>query len=146
MNHSTRETAARPDHGTADIRVDKRGLLRATVQRHRGTVIVSVAGEADASNDRAFAQLLRDTATTTAAPGWFIVDLRGLGFIGCSALAVLAREAERCRRRSVCLYLVGHHQSLVTRAVGIAGLRWVLPIYPSIQAALSRADSRPVVL
>ncbi|MGH3636141.1 MAG: anti-sigma factor antagonist [Mycobacterium sp.] len=121
---------------TADLQRDERGLLRATTRRTRSAVIVSVAGEVDASNERVWAQLLSETAATTPAPGPFVIDLRDLDFIGCCALAVLARESERCRRRGIRLCVVCH-QPIVPRAIAAAGLGRVLRIYQTIEATLS---------
>jgi anti-anti-sigma factor len=146
MSPVSTEAFASPPRTTrpADFQLDVRGLSRATVQRHRDAVIVSVAGEVDASNVHAWAQLLTKTAATTRAPGPLVVDLRDLDFIGCCALAALARQTERCRRRGVRLCLVSRQQ-FVARAIAAAGLNRVLPIYPSTQTALlSRAGAGPV--
>ncbi|MGH3960219.1 anti-sigma factor antagonist [Mycobacterium sp.] len=126
---------------TANLQLDERGLLRVTTRRTRSAVIVSVAGEVDASNERAWAQLLSETAATTPAPGPFVVDLRDVDFIGCNALAVLARESELCRRRGIRLCLVCQ-QSIVPRAIAAAGLGRALPIYQAIETALSRVVRR----
>jgi anti-anti-sigma factor len=128
---------------TAVIQLDERALARATTpRRHHSAVIISIAGELDASNDRAWTQLLSKIAATISAPGPFLVDLGNLDFIGCRALAVLARETERCRRRGIRLCLISH-QSIVARAIAAAGLSRALPIYPTIQTALSRVSAGP---
>ncbi len=49
-------------------------------------------------------------------PGPFVFDVNGLDFMGCAAFAVLAAEAERCRRRGVELRLVSCNAG-VARAI-----------------------------
>ncbi|MBO0866198.1 MAG: anti-sigma factor antagonist, partial [Mycobacterium sp.] len=79
--------------------------------------------------------LLAEMAGTATAPGPVVVDVRGLDFMGACAYAALARQAERCRRRGVTLCLVST-QPIVARTVAACGLRWMLPIHPTIEAAL----------
>jgi anti-anti-sigma factor len=119
--------------------------LCVTAKLIRSAVIVSVAGEVDASNEHAWSQLLSEMATATTVPGPFIVDVRDLDFMACCAVNALARESERCRRRGIGLCLVGC-QPIVARTVAICGLRWVLPVHPTVEAALSRATAKPVLL
>lgn len=114
------------------------GALHATTERNGSAVIITVAGEVDASNDGDWRYLLAQMSATAPAPGPVVVDVRGLDFIGCCAYAVLARQSERCRRRGVTLSLVST-QPIVARTVAACGLRWLLPICPTIGAALSRA-------
>lgn len=119
-------------------RVDAPHALRAAT-RHVGTaVIISVAGEVDASNEGDWRYLLAEMAATAAAPGPVVVDVRELDFMGCCAFAVLAREAERCRRRGVTLRLVSQ-KPIVARTAAACGLRWLLPIHSTLQRALTRA-------
>jgi anti-anti-sigma factor len=70
----------------------------------------------------------------------FVVDLRHLEFMGCCAFAVLARQAERCKRRGVTLCLVSD-KPLVARIVAVCGLRPLLPIYPTVEMAMTRATA-----
>lgn len=112
--------------------------LRAATQHHGRAVIITVAGELDASNEGDWQHLLAQMAAAATAPGPVVVDVRGLGFMGSCAYTVLARQAERCRRRGVTLCLVST-QPGVARTVAACGLRWMLAIYPTIESALSRA-------
>ncbi len=112
--------------------------LRATTERHGPAVIVSVAGEVDASNEAAWELLLSKTAAAAVAPGPYVVDVRRLDFMGCCAFGVLARQAARCRRRNIGVCLVAD-QPIVARTVAVCGPRLALPIYRSIEAAVSVA-------
>jgi anti-anti-sigma factor len=116
--------------------------LRATTQRNGRAVIITVGGEVDASNEGDWNYLLAQIAATATPPGSVVVDVSGLDFMGSCAYAALARQAERCRRRGVTLCLVST-QPIVARTVAACGLRWRLPIHPTIETALSRAGSFP---
>lgn len=110
--------------------------LRASTRLERSAAIVAASGEVDASNVRSWARLLREMAKAARPPGPFVVDVRDMAFLGCCAVASLAGEAQRCRRRGITLCLVSHQQ-VVARTVAICGLRWVLPIHPTVEAALA---------
>lgn len=110
--------------------------LHATTQHKGRAVIITVAGEVDAGNEGDWKYLLAQMATVATPPGPVVVDVRGLSFMGSCAYPALARQAERCRRRGVTLCLVTTHP-IVARTVAACGLRWMLPIRPTIEAALS---------
>jgi anti-anti-sigma factor len=116
--------------------------LRTTAEHTGSAVIVSAGGEVDASNAAAWELLLSKTAATAITPGPLVVNVHDLDFMGCCAVAVLARQAARCRRRAISVCLVSQ-QPIVARTVAACGLRRVLPIYPSIEAALSQTSSGP---
>jgi anti-anti-sigma factor len=113
--------------------------LRITTQRIGTAVIVDVCGEVDASNEGSWARLLRAISTTSMAPGPIVVDVRGLEFMGLCAFAVLAEEAKQCQRRGIRLRLVSR-QPIVARIIRECGLRWLLPVHPTIDRALRSAD------
>jgi len=112
--------------------------LRASSVRDGSTVIVTVGGELDATNAESWSYLLRKMASAATAPGPFVVDVRNLQFMARCAFDILAREAQRCRRRGFNLCLVSD-RPVMARAVAACGLRPVLPIFPTVEAALSRA-------
>ena len=116
--------------------------LCATTKHFGSAVVIIAGGEVDASNEGDWNYLLAEMAATATPPGPVVVDVRGLDFMGGCAYAVLARQAERCRRRGVTLCLVST-QPIVARTVAACGLRWMLPIYPKIETALSRAGTVP---
>jgi len=101
-------------------------------------MIVHAGGEIDACNEDIWRQLVSEAAHLAAAPGPFIVDVTGVDFMACCAIAVLANEAQRCNRRGIDLRLVSH-QPIVARIVKVCGLSGVEPIYPTADAALATA-------
>ncbi|HUE33186.1 MAG TPA: anti-sigma factor antagonist [Mycobacterium sp.] len=115
---------------------DPHSTLRAATQRNGPVVIVRAGGEVDGSNEQIWQRLVGEAAAVASQPGPFVVDVNGLGFMGCCAFAVLASESERCRRRGVELRLVSCEPS-VARVIEACNLRDVLPLYPTTDAALS---------
>ena len=115
---------------------DPTSMLRATTDRSGPAVIVYAGGEVDAHNESTWRHLIGEAAAGVIGPGPFVVDVTGLDFMGCCAFAVLAEEAERCRARDVELRLVSC-QPIVARIVKACGVAGVLPIYPTVDAALS---------
>lgn len=113
-------------------------LLNAVTRRRGPAVIIAVSGAIDASNEGEWNYLVEQMAAIARFPGPVVVDAHEMDFMGCCAYPALARAAERCRRRGVTLCLVSQ-QPIVARIVAVLGLRWLLPIYPTIEAALSRA-------
>jgi anti-anti-sigma factor len=114
--------------------------LRASSVRDGSAVIVAVVGELDASNNGSWSRLLTKMGGTTVAPGPFVVDVRGLRSMECGAFHILAREAQRCRRRGFNLCLVSNSPA-TAQTVAACGLRPVLLIFPTVDAALSRAGA-----
>lgn len=110
-------------------------MLRATTDRNGPAVIIHAGGEVDAHNEATWRRLLDEAAVVVTGPGPFVVDVTDLDFMGCCAFAVLADEAERCRRRGVELRLVSR-QPIVSRIVRACGLSGQLPIYPTVDSAL----------
>ena len=115
---------------------DAHSTLRATIQRNGPVVIVRAGGEIDASNEHIWQRLVGEAAAVASQPGPFVVDVNGLGFMGCCAFAVLAAESERCRRRGVDLRLVSCDPR-VARVVEACNLRDVFSLHPTTDAALS---------
>jgi anti-anti-sigma factor len=118
---------------------DPHSTLRATTDRSGPAVIINAGGEIDACNEHTWRQLVKEAAKVVTPPGPFVVDVSGLDFMGCCAFAVLAEEAERCRRRGIELRLVSR-QPIVARIVDACGLSAVLPIYPTADSALAAAS------
>jgi anti-anti-sigma factor len=113
-----------------------RSTLRATTERSDSAVIVYAGGELDASNEGTWRHLLSEAASAAGPPGPLVVDTSGLDFMGCCAYAALAEEAERCRGRGLELRLVSS-QPAVERIVGACGLTELLPVDPTVDAALA---------
>ncbi|KBZ63548.1 anti-sigma factor antagonist [Mycobacterium colombiense] len=117
---------------------DPNSTLRATADRSGPSVVIYAGGEVDAYNEDTWRHLVREAATGVTAPGFFVVDVTGLDFMGCCAFAVLAEEAKGCRERDIDLRLVSR-DPIVERIVDACGLGRLLPIYPTVDSALSAA-------
>jgi anti-anti-sigma factor len=115
---------------------DPHSTLRATTDRSDGAVLVNAGGEVDACNERTWRRLVSEAAGVVTSPGPLVIDVTGLGFLGCCAFAVLADEAQRCRTRGIELRLVSR-EPIIARIVAASGLGGVLPIYPTSEAALT---------
>jgi anti-anti-sigma factor len=113
-----------------------RSTLRTTTERSGSAVIVNAGGELDASNETTWRRLLSEAAAAAGPPGPLVVDTSGLDFMGCCAYAALAEEAERCRHHGVELRVVSS-QPGVARIVAACGLSELLPVDPTVDAALS---------
>ncbi|OBH55395.1 anti-sigma factor antagonist [Mycobacterium sp. E2479] len=120
---------------------DPNSTLRATADRSGPSVVIYAGGEIDACNEDTWRHLVSEAASGVAEPGPFVVDVTGLDFMGCCAFEVLAEEAKRCRERGIDLRLVSC-APIVTRIVDACGLSGVLPIYPTVDSALSAAARR----
>jgi len=97
----------------------------------------SVDGDIDASNESIWQRLVSRSAGIAIAPGPFVIDVRDLDFMGSCAYAILAQEAVRCRRCGISLRLVTN-QPVVARTIAACGLRHVLPMFTSVETALSQ--------
>ncbi len=118
---------------------DTNSGLRAFTECSGSAVVVHVGGDIDASNETTWRRLVSRTASIAIAPGPFVIDVRDLDFMGSCAYAILAQEAERCRERGVSLRLVGS-QPVVARTIDACGLHRLLPMYNSLDIALSPAS------
>lgn len=117
---------------------DPHSTLRATADRSGPAVLIYAGGEIDACNEHTWRHLVSEAAGVVAAPGPFVVDVTGLEFMGCCAFSVLAEEAKRCQQRGIDLRLVSC-EPIVARIIDACGLSGVLPIYPTVDSALSAA-------
>lgn len=115
---------------------DPNSGLRAITECTGSAVVVHVGGDIDASNEIVWQRLVTRSAAISIAPGPFIIDIRELDFLGSCAYAVLAQESVRCRRRGVNLRLVSN-QPIVARTIAACGLRRLLPMYTTVEAALT---------
>lgn len=117
---------------------DPHSTLRATADRCGPAVLIYAGGEIDACNEHTWRHLVSEAAGVVTAPGPFVVDVTGLEFMGSCAFAVLADEAKRCQKRGIDLRLVSC-EPIVARIIDACGLGGVLPIYPTVDSALSAA-------
>jgi anti-anti-sigma factor len=115
---------------------DPNSGLRAITECTGSAVVVQVGGDIDASNESVWRRLVSRSASVAIAPGPFVIDVRALDFMGSCAYAALADEAVQCRRRGVDLRLVSS-QPVVARTVTACGLGGLLPMYTTVENALS---------
>lgn len=115
---------------------DTHSGLRSFTECSGSAVVVHVGGDIDASNEGSWQRLVSRSASIAIAPGPIVIDVRDLEFMGSCGYAVLAREAEQCQRRGVHLRLVSS-QPVVARTIAACGLQRLLPLYSSVDTALS---------
>ncbi len=127
-------TSMRPDSRSGDTQSG----LRAVTECDGSAVVVHVGGDVDASNEAVWQRLVSRSAGIAIAPGPFVIDVRELEFMGSCAYAVLAQAAVRCKRRGVSIRLVSS-QPIVARTIAACGLRRLLPLFPTVETALSQA-------
>jgi anti-anti-sigma factor len=128
-----------PEQASARLRPhfgDVQSGLRAFTECSGSAVVVHVGGDVDASNEGSWQRLVRRSASIAIAPGPFVIDMRDLEFMGSCAYAVLVQEAERCHERGISLRLVSS-QPVVARTIAACGLHRLLPMYASVDNALS---------
>lgn len=148
MTLATADTfSSHPNHLTLSTRLLRelgniRSKLRATTQRSGSAVMVYAGGEIDACNEDTWRHLLLEAAAAVTPPGILVIDTNGIDFMGCCAFAVLADEVELCRRRGVELRLASC-QPVVSRIVEACGLSDVLPVFPTVDFALTVAARVP---
>jgi anti-anti-sigma factor len=117
---------------------ESHSTLRATTDCNGPAVLIRAGGEIDAHNEHTWRHLVSEAAAVATPPGPFVVDVTGVDFMACCAFAVLADEAEWCRRRGVELRLVSS-QPIVARIIKACGLTELLPIYRSVDSALAES-------
>ncbi|GFG67497.1 anti-sigma factor antagonist [Mycobacterium kubicae] len=117
---------------------EPRSALRAKTERSGSAVVIRADGEIDAANETTWQSLLTETAAVASAPGPLVIDVNGVDFMGCCALAALADEAERCQQRGIQLRLVSQNPG-VTRIIEACALDEILPVHATTEAALSAA-------
>jgi anti-anti-sigma factor len=115
---------------------DPNSGLRSITECSGSAVIIHVGGDIDASNENVWRHLISRNASIASAPGPFVVDVQALEFMGSCAYAALASEAVHCRQRGVNLRLVSS-EPVVARTIAACGLGQLLPMYPTVEYALS---------
>lgn len=118
---------------------DGHSKLRTTTHRSGSTVVVYTAGEVDAANVDIWRRLVWEAAAAVWPPGCLVIDTNELDFMGCCAYAVLAEEADRCRRRGIELCLVSQ-DPIVARVVTAGRLGSRLQIHTTVDEAVSRPE------
>ena len=115
---------------------DPNSGLRSITECTGSAVVIHFGGDVDASNENVWQRMVSRSSSIAIAPGPFVIDVRALEFMGSCAYAALASEAVRCRRRGVSLRLVSS-QPVIARTIAACGLGRLLPMYTSVENALS---------
>lgn len=118
---------------------DPNSGLRSITELSGSAVVIHVGGDIDASNESVWQRMINRAAATAIAPGPFVIDVRAVDFMGSCAYVALASEALRCGRRGVNLRMVSN-QPVVARTIAACGLSRLLPMYTSVENALSLSD------
>jgi anti-anti-sigma factor len=116
---------------------DANSGLRAITECAGPAVVVHVGGDIDAANEAAWRRLLSRSAGVVIAPGPLVVNVSDLRFMGSCAYVVLGEEARRCASRGVSVRLVSA-QPIVAQTVAVCRLTDLLPVYATVDSALSR--------
>lgn len=102
---------------------------------HRGrVVIVHARGEVDAYSLPTWRQVTREACAHASPPGPVIVDITGLDFIACCALAAPVDQADVCRAHGINIIVVSR-APIVHRVTAATGLGARLPICASTEEA-----------
>ncbi|OBI50688.1 hypothetical protein A5707_14850 [Mycobacterium kyorinense] len=114
---------------------DTAARLQVDLTHHGSAVIIHASGEVDAYTLPAWRQATLQAAAQVSSPGPVIADLSGLDFISWGGLRTLADQAA-ARRRSGTPVVVVSQAAIVRRMVEVAELHDLLPVHPSVEAAL----------
>jgi anti-sigma B factor antagonist len=118
------------------------GQLQVRHEVRGSAVVVRASGELDLATAPALDEDLCRAEVAAGAlaepPGWIVLDLTALRFLGSIGLALLVQHQQRCAERVIPLRVVADHYA-VLRPVQIAGLTDLLSIHPSLHQALQPA-------
>lgn len=132
MNFVHNRTASMPSRwAEADHYYSARDGVTFTVDLMRGSTIVSVFGELDASNLHHLLDYAKDRIPECRT---LVINLAGVRFIGAQGIQVLIEIDEMCRAADVQWVLMAGRP--VHRLLRICDANATLPIVPSIQHAL----------
>lgn len=116
-------------------------LLTATIEHHRGWVVVAPRGQLDVATAPDFRELLVEAAFGEAAHG-LVIDLDGLEFLDSIGLGVLVEALKRARTHQTSFAIKCTRERLL-QLLDLTGLREVLPVVDSL-AVLPRPQAPPV--
>ena len=114
---------------------DCRSDFAIATRRWRGWTVVEVNGDLDVHTSSLLRARLGGDAP--GHPG-VVVDLCEVPFLDASGLGVLVEGRSRARAAGGTLRLAG--PARLARLLEIAGLEGVLPLYPSVEAAVTDGD------
>jgi anti-anti-sigma factor len=97
--------------------------------------LVELAGEADVTGSETLDALL--AAQTRKKPGLLVIDMSGLRFMDSAALQSVLRAHQVLSKAGGRLALVNPHDT-VARVLQITEVDQLVPVYPSVDDAVSR--------
>jgi anti-sigma B factor antagonist len=116
--------------------------FRATVAEVGGQIeLVSVSGELDLYVKDGLRDALASATGLRVAT--VVVDLSGVSFLDSTICGIFVAEAKRLRRDGKNLVLVSN-ANFASRALEVAGIDQVVPIYPTLHAAFQKLLLEPV--
>ncbi len=111
-------------------------LLGLTTECHGAGVVVTVSGEIDLSTRGELAEQLDGALDAVSPPQSLVVDLSEVTFLGSAGLALLLDTQDAAVRKGVPLRVVAT-QRVVRRPIEAVGLSAALPLYPTVESALT---------
>ncbi len=113
-----------------------------TVQEElvRGAVVVRVVGDVDAASAEALRGGLRVAVPSARQQQarLLVVDLEGVSYFGSAGLNAMLDCRDEASTQGVTVRLVSA-RPVVTRPIEVTGLEEMLPVYPTVTAALDGA-------
>jgi anti-anti-sigma factor len=111
--------------------------LSVIVDDHDGYAVVTVAGEVDVTTGSLLREPLHDLVRGGSLH--HVADLRGVTFLDSTGLGILVGDHKRLRDRGGSLQLVCG-SGPVTRVLRVTGVGRVLPVRPTVEAAVALLD------
>ena len=112
------------------------GSISLSERREGGVCLLTVGGELDVAAAPAFSEKLNHVIRTEC--GDVVVDLRRVGFVDSTGLAVLMsalRRLTRARRRMA--VVIGN--GAVKRAFEVTRLHWTFDVFDDVESAVERS-------
>jgi anti-sigma B factor antagonist len=113
--------------------------LSFSMEPHGASVVASVRGELDVSSSERFDDWLSEAAATSDR---VILDLSGVDFMDTTALAVIVGHWRHQVAAGGLFFLAGARYRY-TKALWITGLADRLPMYETVEAAVTAAETGP---
>jgi anti-sigma B factor antagonist len=102
--------------------------------RHGDAVVARVDGEVDLSNALSVQARLLDAVPNTASA--LVLDLSETGYLDSSGVRLIFELATRLRNRRQKFELVVPDHSRIKRVLELTEVQQVVPMFPSVEAAL----------
>jgi anti-sigma B factor antagonist len=102
-----------------------------------GVLVLALTGEVDLSTAPILAKGISELLAVVTDE-LLIVDLTGVGFLASAGMSALLAGREQAEQRGVAIRIVVTPAAAAYRALEIAGLLEILPIYPTVPAAAER--------